>query len=90
MRYTDRIKFDETTLTLGLENTAPAYIRAITKVDARYSYRFNAFDADSNLTVGISNLFDRDAQRLPVAGGLESRVDDPFGRQFYISLDFEI
>lgn len=90
LRYTDRIKFDETTLTLGLENLAPVYINAITKVDARYSYRFNAFSADSNVTVGITNLFDRDAQRLPVAGGLESRVDDPFGRQFYISLDFEI
>jgi outer membrane receptor protein involved in Fe transport len=59
-------------------------------VDARYSYRFTAFEADSTVTVGITNLFDRDAQRLPIAGGLETRVDDPFGRQFYMSMDFDL
>ncbi len=69
---------------------APDYIRPITKVDARYSYSFTAFSADSTLTMGITNLFDRDAQRLPVAGGLETRIDDPFGRQFYMSLDFDL
>lgn len=90
VRHVGKLKFDETTLSLGYEAFAPDYIRAITKTDARYSYRFNAFNTDSNVTFGITNLFDRDAQRLPVAGGLETRVDDPFGRQFYMSLDFDL
>lgn len=89
-RHIGKMKFDEDTLTLGYEAFAPDYIRAITKVDARYSYRFNAFNSDANVTVGITNLFDRDAQRLPQAGGLETRIDDPFGRQFYMSVDFDL
>lgn len=90
VRHAGKMRFDQTTLTLGYEAFAPEYIRAITKVDARYSHRFTAFGSDSNITVGITNLFDRDAQRLPQAGGLETRVDDPFGRQFYVSMDFEL
>lgn len=90
VRHAGKLLFDQTTLSLGYEAFAPDYIRAITKADARYSYRFSAFGADSNVTVGITNLFDREAQRLPQAGGLETRVDDPFGRQFYVSMDFEL
>lgn len=90
VRHAGKMRFDQTTLTLGYEAFAPEYIRAITKVDARYSHRFTAFGTDSNVTVGITNLFDRDAQRLPQVGGLETRVDDPFGRQFYVSMDFEL
>lgn len=87
-RYINDMIFDETPITLGF--VAPETIRAITKVDARYSYRFDAWGSDANLTTGITNLFDRDAQRLPQYGGLETRLDDPFGRQFYVSLDFEL
>ncbi len=86
-RYQDSMVFDQTGLTLGFD--APETIRAITKVDARYSHRFTAFDANTRLTVGITNLFDRQAQRLPQYGGLETRIDDPFGREFYMSLDVE-
>jgi len=89
-RHMSKLKFDDDTLALNFAQFAPDYIRAITKVDARYSYRFTAFEADSTVTVGITNLFDRDAQRLPIAGGLETRVDDPFGRQFYMSMDFDL
>lgn len=90
-RYIDAMVFDETTLTLGFTPAlAPAYIEPITKVDARYSYRFTAFGADSNATFGITNLFDRDAQRLPQTSGFESRIDDPNGRSFYMSLDFDL
>jgi iron complex outermembrane recepter protein len=89
-RHSGKLRFDQTTLALGYEAFAPEYIRAITKVDARFSHRFTAFNADSNVTFGITNLFDRDAQRLPQAGGLETRIDDPFGRQFYVSLDFDL
>lgn len=90
VRHLAKLRFDEDDLTLNYEAFAPDYIRAITKADARYSYRFNAFDTDANLTVGVTNLFDRDAQRLPQYGGMESRIDDPFGRQFYMSLDFDL
>lgn len=89
-RHSGKLRYDNLTRTFGYEAFAPDYIRAITKVDARYSHRFAAFGTDSNVTVGITNLFDRDAQRLPQAGGLETRIDDPFGRQFYVSMDFEM
>ncbi|MDX1491147.1 MAG: TonB-dependent receptor [Pseudohongiellaceae bacterium] len=92
VRHIAKVKFDQEAddLTLNYEAFAPNYIRPITKVDARYSYSFDAFDTESRLTVGIQNLFDRDAQRLPQYGGLETRIDDPFGRQFYMSVDFEL
>lgn len=90
VRHIGKMKFDEDTFTLGYEAYAPDYINPITKVDARYSLRFDAFDTDSRLTVGVTNLFDRDAQRLPIVGGLETRIDDPFGRQFYMSVDFDL
>jgi outer membrane receptor protein involved in Fe transport len=90
-RYIDEMVYDENTLTLGYTvANRPEVIRAITKADARYSYRFTAFDTDANMTVGITNLFDRDAQRLPQAGGFESRIDDPNGRSFYMSVDFDL
>jgi len=90
VRHVAKLKFDQITLTTGYEHLAPETIRPTTKVDARYSYRFNAFGTDSNVTVGLLNVFDRDAQRLPQVGGLETRIDDPFGRQFYVSWDFEM
>jgi len=90
VRHIGKMKFDDDAFTLGYEAFVPDHINPITKVDARYSYSFNAFAADSRFTVGITNLFDRDAQRLPVEGGLETRIDDPFGRQFYMSVDFEL
>src|SRR5690606_15972850 len=90
VRHVAKLKFDQITLTTGYEHLAPETIRPTTKVDARYSYRFNAFGTDSNVTVGLLNVFDRDAQRLPHVGGLETRIDDPFGRQFYVSWDFEM
>ncbi|MDH7944002.1 TonB-dependent receptor [Pseudohongiella sp. SYSU M77423] len=92
-RYLDSMIYDETTSTLGYNLADYPEIRAITKVDARYSYRFTVdrfLRADANLTLGISNLFDRMAQRLPQNGGMETRIDDPFGRQFYMSVDFEL
>lgn len=89
-RYIDEMIWDETTVAAGFSASSFPELRAITKADARYSYRFEAFDIDANVTVGIRNIFDRDAQRLPQRGGIESRIDDPFGRQFYVSLDFEL
>lgn len=88
-RYIDNMIFDETALTTGFTVGQIEEIRPITKVDARYSHRFNLWDVDANVTVGVTNLFDREAQRLPVQNGLETRIDDPFGRQFYLSMDFE-
>ena len=88
-RYIDRMEYDENTVTLGYSLADFPYINSITKTDARYSYRFNIWDADANVTAGITNLFDHHAQELPQANGMETRIDDPFGRQFYVSMDFE-
>jgi len=84
------MKFDEDDLTLNYGQFAPEYIRAATTADFNYGYSFDAYGADTRLTFGINNLFDRDAQRLPISGGFESRSGDPYGRQFYMSVDFEL
>ena len=90
-RYIDEMEYDENTLTAGYSLEDYPYIRAIARADARYSYRFSDwFGAGGNLTVGVTNMFDREPQRLPQRNGMESRIDDPFGRQYYLSLDFDL
>ncbi len=89
-RYIDKMTWDETTEAAGFDSLDFPYVNAISKTDARYSHRFSIFDTDANMTIGVTNLFDRNAQRLPKRGGIESRIDDPFGRQFYVSMDFEL
>lgn len=92
-RYQDEMIYDRTASTIGYNVADFPIVRAIATADARYSYRFDInriIRADANVTVGITNLFDRMPQRLPQANGMESRVDTPFGRQFYLSMDFEL
>jgi iron complex outermembrane recepter protein len=64
-------------------------IEAETRVNVRYAYTFSDFwDGDVTASTGVSNLFDRRPQRLPMIGGFESRLSTPWGRQFWISLDW--
>ncbi len=64
-------------------------IRSDVLVNTNYSYVFdNYLNSEITLTAGINNLFDRRAQRLPVLGGMETRLQTPFGRQFWVSLDW--
>lgn len=69
--------------------TAPSHISAQTIVNTQYSYAFNNFyNSEMVVSLGVSNLFDQRAQRLPILGGMETRLQTPFGRQYWISLDW--
>lgn len=90
-RYTDDMIWDQDTFTNGYSEGDISTLDSIIRSDARYSYNFNDwFNTEGRLTVGITNLFDHDPQPLPQRNGIESRIDDPFGRQFYLSLDFDL
>ncbi|HDZ08398.1 hypothetical protein LCGC14_0022740 [marine sediment metagenome] len=65
-------------------------IDAQTLVNTQYSYIFDdVYDSELTLSLGITNLFDQRAQRLPQLGGFESRLQTPWGRQFWLSLDWQ-
>lgn len=64
-------------------------IEAETRVNVRYTYAFtDILGTDLSASAGVTNLFDRRPQRLPMLGGFESRLSTPWGRQFWISLDW--
>jgi len=48
------------------------------------------FGQSANVGVNVRNMFDWEPQRLPIQGGLETRLYDPFGRVISVSLDIEI
>ena len=70
----------------GLGAEVPETINGQWTVNLRYGYRFeNLFNAGSlDVALGANNLFDKKAVALPVQGGLESRLQDPFGRMIYL------
>ena len=64
-------------------------IEAETRVNARYAYVFDQFFGDEiTASIGVNNVFNRRPQRLPILGGFESRLSTPWGRQYWISLDW--
>jgi hypothetical protein len=48
------------------------------------------FGQSANISVQVRNLFDWEPTRLPTQGGLATRLYDPYGRMFTVSLDVEI
>ncbi|MEX0901485.1 MAG: TonB-dependent receptor [Pseudohongiellaceae bacterium] len=69
--------------------TLDRIIEAETRVDARFAYIFDDyFDSEFTLSLGVNNMFDTRPQRLPISGGFESRLSTPWGRQFWVSLDW--
>lgn len=74
----------------GTPPPADGKVSAWTTVNAQYTYLFDSYlDSDINLSVGINNMFDREPQRLPMLGGFASRLQSPWGRQFYVSVEWE-
>lgn len=86
------VTFDETPQN-ALTGTPPPADGKIRKWDvwnAQYSYDMNQYlNSDITLSVGINNLFDREPQRLPMLSGYESRLHTPWGRQVYVSFDWQ-
>jgi len=67
----------------------PRNIKGEHIVNARYGLILDQyFDSEFNVSVGVNNVFDKMPQRLGVLGGFETRLSTPWGRQFYVSLDW--
>ena len=87
--FTDEVTFDDSVNALFTGFTGPETIDSQIIVNAQYAYAFdNLFDSEVNLSAGIRNVFDEMPQLLPVLGGFESRLQQPWGRQFWVSLDW--
>tara|TARA_R100001377_G_scaffold71779_1_gene47470 strand:+ start:3509 stop:3703 length:195 start_codon:yes stop_codon:yes gene_type:complete len=46
------------------------------------------FDSSFTLSAGINNLFDLRPQRMPIQGGFETRLSTPWGRQFWVAVEW--
>jgi outer membrane receptor protein involved in Fe transport len=67
----------------------PDTVRGEYIFDARYAHVFDQyFSSEFTVSVGVNNLFDKRPQRLAIIGGAETRLSTPWGRQFYLSLDW--
>ena len=90
--HQDSVAFDaiiQNALT-GTPAPSDGRVRAWTITNLQYSYLFDSYlDSNINLSVGVNNLFDREAQRLPMLAGFASRLHTPWGRQFYMSVEWE-
>lgn len=68
---------------------APRKIEGEVRVDARYAIIIDQyFDSSFTLSAGINNVFDKRPQRMGILGGFESRLSTPWGRQFWVSVEW--
>lgn len=61
--------------------------------DINYGYTMDnlfGFGQFANISFAVRNMFDWMPTRLPIQGGLETRLYDPYGRTFTLSLDMEL
>ena len=87
--FQDEVTFDDSTNNLFSNLAAPSKIEGQTIVNAQYAYILNDFfSSEVVLSGGIRNLFDEEPQLLPILGGFESRLHQPWGRQFWMSIDW--
>lgn len=100
VRYMSDIKFNDnapiTTPREGLPEsfvTRPTSVSGGYQLDLNYSYNFGSFfgfGQDVTLGANMNNVFDWEPDALPIPGGLETRLNDPFGRTVSVSLDFSL
>ncbi len=88
INYLHGVQFDGNDVTNFSE--PPERIDSFTTLDLRYSYNLaNLYGGNANITVGATNLLDQKAQILPVRGGIEPALHDPFGRAVFVEMDYE-
>lgn len=97
-KYTDDVEFgnlapitlsNPPATTAGLRRT----VRGGYRSDINYSYTMDSilgYGRSANVSLAVRNVFDWEPTRLSVQGGFETRLYDPFGRVFTLSLDVEI
>jgi iron complex outermembrane recepter protein len=98
-KYSDALSFDGTVDVItapavadGLPPAiaAPRTISSWQTYDIRYQYEFESlWGGRASLALGAINAFNEQADPLPVSGGFESRVQDPYGRQFFFEMNYE-
>lgn len=89
-KHQSGIKFD--TLSIASGATRPDRISSYTTFDVRYGYTFEGLSfGDLGFAIGSSNVTNAKPDRLPIIAGFETRLGDPFGRQYYaeLNLSFE-
>lgn len=87
--YQHSVVFDDSVNNLFSNFPADDVIEAQTIVNAQYAYAFNdLFGSEVVVSGGIRNMFNALPQRLPILGGFESRLHQPWGRQFWMSIDW--
>ncbi len=87
--YSHHVRFDDNVNNLLTGIPGARNVEAWKSVNAQYSYVMDRyFDSEITLSAGVNNLFDRQPQRLPILGGFESRLHSPWGRQFWVSVDW--
>ena len=85
-KFLDSVKFDAAAAPGA---AIPDRISSYTTYDARYGYTFDSLSFGRlDFGIGVVNLTNAMPDRLPVVGGLETRLGDPFGRQYYAELNF--
>lgn len=89
-KHQSGVKFDTLSIAAGAER--PDHISSYTTFDVRYGYSFENFSfAQVDFAIGSTNVTNTKPDRLPIIGGFETRLGDPFGRQYYaeVLLSFE-
>jgi len=92
--YWNSIDFDDQVVDFYPEDgdntlNPPRTIRGEYIVDVRYAHVFTQYlNSEFTLSGGVNNLFDKRPQRLGIIGGAETRLSTPWGRQFWISLEW--
>ena len=87
--YQGSVIFDDSVNNLFSKFPGSNTIEAQTITNVQYAYALNDFfGSEVMLSGGIRNLTNRQPQRLPILGGFESRLHQPWGRQFWMSIDW--
>jgi outer membrane receptor protein involved in Fe transport len=85
-KYLDGVKFDASVAPGAIP---PDRISSYTTFDVRYGYSLEGLSFGKlDFGIGSSNVTNAKPDRLPVVGGLETRLGDPFGRQYYAEVNF--
>lgn len=99
VRYNDDVDFGLLApVTLANPPATAGGLRKMTvkggyRANLNYGYNMDSlfgFGQSANISLAVRNIFDWEPTRLPIQGGLETRLYDPYGRVFTLSLDVEI
>jgi len=95
VRYIDEVAFDANEFSFqvffpGNNWSSTDVIRAWTQTDMFYTYRdLSLFDGNAALSLGMRNVFDREAQRTGMIAGAVTSMQSVLGRVYYARINYE-